>query len=242
MNISVCIASYNGEKYIKTQLESIIHQLGVDDEIIIVDDCSQDRTVDIIKEFNDKRIKLYFNEVNKRHVYTFEKAIKFAKNELIFLSDQDDIWVNDRIKLIKSYFSTNDCLLISSNFILFQENHQEKLSRNPLKKKDSKKYFGNILGIFLGKRDYYGCTMAFRKKLLEVILPIPSFVRSHDLWIAMAANLLKSNLHIEEITVKRRIHNNNVTVNNRTLKEKIDTRIFFFFRAIIELRNRIKSS
>lgn len=241
MNISVCIATYNGEKFIEAQLESILHQLDSDDEVIIVDDCSQDRTVDIINGYNDKRIKLYLNKINKKHVCTFEKAIKHAKKDLIFLSDQDDIWVKDRVKLIKSYFTSTNCLLISSNFSLFDKYQKSMLSRNPLKSKDSQKYLNNIFGILFGKRDYYGCAMAFRKELLEVILPIPSYVKSHDLWIAIAANLLKSNLHIEEITVNRRIHDNNVTVTNRTLKEKIDTRLFFLFRAVLELEKRIKS-
>lgn len=240
MNISVCIASYNGERFIKQQLESILLQLSNDDEIIIVDDCSKDSTITIINSFNDKRIKLYRNKENKKHVYTFGKAIEFAKNDFIFLSDQDDIWVDNRVSLFRSNFTRSNCLLISSNFTLFNEKKEKFFSGNPLINKDSKRYFRNIAGIILGKRDYYGCAMAFRKELKEIILPIPSYVKSHDLWIAMAANLLKSNLHIEEFTVKRRIHNNNVTNTNRTLKEKIDTRVFFLFRALLELWKRVK--
>ena len=121
-SISVCMATYNGEKFIKQQIESILQQLKSNDELIIVDDYSNDNTVQIIQGFNDDRIKLYQNDINRKHVFTFGKAIAIAKNDLIFLSDQDDIWEMNRIEVFKGYFRKTDALLISSNFLIFDEN------------------------------------------------------------------------------------------------------------------------
>jgi len=238
MNISVCIATYNGEVYVKEQISSILSEIELNDELIIVDDCSKDNTVDIIKNLNDDRIKIYKNETNKGHVFTFAKAIEIANNDLIFLSDQDDIWEKGRINTFKYYFNENDALLISSNFSMFNESEIINMVY-PLIYNDSNRYIHNIYGIILGKRAYYGCAMAFRKKFKEIILPIPNYVESHDLWVALAANILKSNLHIEEITLRKRIHDNNVTNPNRNFMSKIRTRINFLLRAIFDLNFRI---
>lgn len=239
MNISVCMATYNGEKYIDEQLKSILSQIDHDDEIIIVDDCSTDNTVNIILGFNNPRIKLYQNEKNKKHVYTFAKAIEIAKNDLIFLSDQDDIWEPGRVDKFKSYFRKSDVLLFTSNFSFFNQYGYKNMDR-PLKKNDSTKYLKNIIAILMGKRAYFGSAMAFRKELKDFILPIPPYVEAHDIWIAIAANLLKSNMHIEEITLIKRIHDNNTSNLNRGYLRKIKARFFFMFRAILEINKRIK--
>lgn len=238
-SVSVCMATYNGGKYVKEQIDSILPQLEKDDELIIVDDSSKDNTVDIIKTINDNRIKLYCNEVNKKHVYTFGKSISLAKNELIFLSDQDDIWAVDRIKIMKEYFEKTGSWVVSSNFYLIDSNKNIFESKYPLRKNESQKFIKNIIDIILGRKDYFGCAMAFRKELKSIILPFPSYIYSHDLWIAFAGNILQSNLHIEEKTVFRRVHDNNVTNPNRSLKEKFKTRIIFF-KSIIDIKRRIK--
>ena len=239
MDISVCIATYNGEMFIKEQLKSILSEIEPNDEVIIIDDCSNDNTVNIIKHFNDDRLKLYQNKTNRGHVYTFAKAIEIANNELIFLSDQDDVWEEGRVKTFKKYFRETDVILISSNFSLFSKNSTKHMD-HPLKKDDSTRFYKNISGILLGRRAYFGCAMAFRKELKKIIIPIPDYVESHDLWIAFAANLMKSNLHIEEITLRRRIHNKNVSNPNRSIIKKIQTRLLFMFQAIIEINCRIK--
>lgn len=94
--ISVCMATYNGEEYIKEQLESILCQLGEMDEIIISDDGSTDNTLNIIESYNDSRIKIHINTGKHGFVYNFENALQKAKGEYIFLSDQDDIWLPEK--------------------------------------------------------------------------------------------------------------------------------------------------
>ena len=93
--ISVCIATYNGEKYIKEQLLSILPQLGKKDEVIISDDHSTDNTLDIVKGLNDNRIKIVMNNREKGYTSNFENALSYAIGDYIFLSDQDDIWMSN---------------------------------------------------------------------------------------------------------------------------------------------------
>jgi glycosyltransferase involved in cell wall biosynthesis len=234
------MATYNGQKYVLEQLNSILDQLHSKDEVIIVDDCSEDDTINKINSLNDFRIKVYQNESNKGHVFSFAKAISLSKNDIIFLSDQDDIWIKGRIDLMGNKLLDTGLSFVSSNFnIMNMQGEIEKFPKGSLKSKDSTKHFNNILGIFFGKRNYYGCTMAFQKKIINLILPIPSYVESHDLWIALASNLIGSVSHIEEVTLIRRIHLNNVSDPNRKLLPKLRSRIIYCASVII-LLYRIK--
>ena len=97
MKISVCLASYNGEKFIFDQISSIISQLAEKDELIISDDSSTDTTLSIIKGFNDHRIKLFPGNTFYNPVYNFENALKQSAGEVIVLSDQDDIWLENKL-------------------------------------------------------------------------------------------------------------------------------------------------
>ena len=91
MKLSICIATYNGAKYIEEQMRSILSEIKQDDEIIIMDDCSTDNTIELIKRMNDNRIKIHTNEINKGPTLAFDKAISLTNGNIIFMSDQDDI-------------------------------------------------------------------------------------------------------------------------------------------------------
>ncbi|MEK5777350.1 glycosyltransferase, partial [Acinetobacter nosocomialis] len=98
--ISVCLATYNGEKYIVEQLTSILSQLSPTDEVIISDDHSTDETLLLIKSLNDPRIKIITNELGKGYTKNFENAINHSSGDYIFLSDQDDVWVENKVELM----------------------------------------------------------------------------------------------------------------------------------------------
>jgi len=95
--ISVCIATYNGEKYIKEQLNSIIIQISQEDEIVVSDDWSNDRTLEIVSNYQDNRIKILFNKKEKGYSKNFENAILYAKGDIIFICDQDDVWLPNKV-------------------------------------------------------------------------------------------------------------------------------------------------
>src|SRR5579871_1607034 len=109
--ISVCMATYNGERYILKQLQSIISQLSENDEIVISDDSSTDNTINIIKSFNDSRIRLYENNKFGSPIFNLENALKHAKNDFIFLSDQDDLWESNKVKTLVEKLNQYDLVL-----------------------------------------------------------------------------------------------------------------------------------
>src|SRR4030067_269521 len=97
-SIGVVLCTYNGEKYLREQLDSILCQTRAPDQILILDDCSNDRTIEIIENFlkKDGRIRLIRNETNLGYARNFEKGISLCETDFIALSDQDDIWFNDK--------------------------------------------------------------------------------------------------------------------------------------------------
>lgn len=235
--ISVCMACYNGEQYIEEQIASILPQLNAGDELIVIDDHSSDGTAKIIQGMQDGRIRYVFNEKNLGVNRSFEKAIKMAKNNYIFMADQDDLWTEGRVEAMLQKLQ-NGCLLVSGNSVSIDANGEKSdYELGLLLQKDSKAYGKNILRIFTGKAYYYGCAMAFRRELRKVILPFPAYIESHDLWIAMAANMGKSNAHLEQIVLKRRIHGKNASVLQRSLKEKLFSR-WIFVKSYVTLCRR----
>lgn len=228
MGISVCMATFNGEKFIKKQILSILDELENDDELVIVDDCSNDNTTELINSFNDDRIKLYINKTNQREIYSFNKAISYAKNKFIFLSDQDDIWMKGRVLKMKQ--KLNKYYLVTSNFTWINEFDEDiKIFHDGVNEKQSKNNIKNIIDIYFGKTNYYGCAMAFEKNLLNIAFPIPKNVESHDLWLALVANILSKNIHINDNTLLKRNHSSNVTstISNRSILKKINSRLIF---------------
>lgn len=238
--ISVCMACYYGEEYIEEQMISILRQLGADDELIIIDDHSQDKTGQIVQGMNDKRIRYIFNEKNLGVNRSFEKAIKMAKNNYVFMADQDDIWTEGRVEAMMQKLQAGTLLVSGNSTAIDAKGNPSDYELGMLSQTDSKAYGKNILRIFTGKAYYYGCAMAFRRELRKVILPFPTYIESHDLWIAMAANLLKSNAHLEQIVLKRRIHGKNASVLQRPLKEKLFSRWIFVKSYATLLRRLLK--
>lgn len=241
MSVSVCLATYNGQDHIIKQLKSILDQLNIGDEVIVVDDCSFDSTIKLIEELNDQRIRIFRNSENRGHVFSFDRAISLAANDFIFTSDQDDIWTPGRVELMIMELERTKAEVVTTNFKWMDENDNFILIPfDGVKSENSKKYFQNILEIYIGKTNYFGCAMAFKKSFLPIILPIPSYVESHDLWIALASNLKKSNTHLDSDTLRKRKHLNNTTstVSTRSLFAKFKSR-WIFSRSLFDLFKRL---
>lgn len=175
--ISVCIATYNGSKYIKEQLDSILSQIGESDEVIISDDFSTDSTLSIIQSMQDNRIILLKNNFRHGVNYNFENALKHANGNYIFLADQDDIWLPGKVKICVSALNDADCVVhdavvVDSKLNVFEESFFK--SRNS----------GNGFMKNIYKNTYLGCCMAFRREMIKYILPIPKTKAFfHDNWI-----------------------------------------------------------
>ena len=204
--ISVCMASYNGEKYIKDQIKSILKQLGEKDELIISDDASTDHTQEIIREINDDRIKVVINKGQHGYTGNFYNALKFAKGDYVFLSDQDDIWcpnkVTKTIRYLKKYnFVVSDAKEVDVDL---NEINKSRILCYGMKKG----FWPNLI-----RSRYIGCCMAFDKKVLKSIFPVPTYQNKypHDLWIALIGEGYFKSYLIREPLILYRRHGENAS-------------------------------
>jgi glycosyltransferase involved in cell wall biosynthesis len=204
MKVSVCIATYNGEKYIKDQLDSILDQLDDYDEVIISDDSSTDNTLNIIKSINDKRIKIFSNQKFKSPTYNFENAISQASGEVIFLADQDDVWMENKIMKVKEKLLFYD--VVVTNCIIVDRD-LNMINNSFYKFNNSGK--GILKNIY--KNSYLGCCLAFKKKTLELALPFPEKIPMHDIWLGFVFGLFYNTSFIVEPLVYYRRHGSNAS-------------------------------
>ena len=207
--ISVCIATYNGEKYIKEQIDSVLCQIGSDDEVIVSDDGSKDNTIKIIEKYNDNRISIHLNSF-RNPTKNFEFLISIAKGDYIFLSDQDDVWYPDKVSVYLGLFKKNPkaSLLISDLSIINKDGIiQDKVFY--------KKGFKSMLIQNLIKNNFIGCTMAFRGELKNIVLPFPKKIAMHDWWIGLCCVLFDEIYFIDQKLHFYRRHDNNVTYEKK---------------------------
>lgn len=230
MSISVCMATYNGAPFVEEQLRSILAELGPEDEVIVVDDYSTDDTVAVIRRLGDRRIKVHVNETNRREVYSFGRALQLATGDVVFLSDQDDVWLPGRADAMVRALRKSSAAVVSSNFEwMDSEGRPIVIPVDGVRSDTSRAHLRNIVDIFVGRTNYYGCAMALRREFIPVVTPIPSWVESHDLWIALASNCARSNVHIDVRTLRKRQHGGNATspVSTRSLYLKLRARVIF---------------
>src|SRR6187551_2014796 len=170
MSVSVCMATYNGAPYVSRQLRSILDQLTDGDEVIVIDDCSSDGTVEVVRQLADRRVAVHVNDRNRGEVYSFGRAIQLAKNDFVFLADQDDIWIPGRVSLMQRRLVEAKASVVSSNFEWIAANEDPlDVPYDGVASGDSKKHIKNIVDIFVGKTNYYGCAMALRREFVRLV-------------------------------------------------------------------------
>jgi GT2 family glycosyltransferase len=179
--ISVCMAAYNGGRYVDLQLGSILPQLGPGDEVVIVDDCSKDDTRERIRAFGDGRIRLIEHAVNQGVVRTFEDALRSATGDILFLSDDDDLWAPDKVRRFMEAFARDEAvqLVVSAVALIDPEGKPFRDARWDRDGRFRRGFVRNVL-----KNQYQGSAMALRSSLLRSVLPFErgrSYL--HDTWI-----------------------------------------------------------
>lgn len=220
VKISVVMATYNGEHFLRKQLDSILNQTLVPKEIIIVDDCSKDNTVAIVQEYCDRYpiIRLISNEKNLGYIGNFEKGMRLTNGDFIALSDQDDIWLPS--KLEKLYHSIGEHLLIYSDSELIDENdHQLHKKMSDIKNQIA---YDNCLMYTIGAWAP-GHTFLFKKELLERCIPFPTIV-THDFWIGFVATCYSSIQYLPEPLVQYRQHSFNAIGADTHAKKENETK------------------
>ena len=223
------MATYNGEHYIEKQLTSILSQINPEDEVIVVDDASEDRTLNIIENLVDDRIKIIALESNVGHVQAFEKAISTASNEIIFLSDQDDIWHPSKYKTVLEEFRSEESPVLLVHGLSAINSKGQVITKNWLTLPKACLSGIPFLIAELIKPRIFGSASAFRRSILEIMLPFPISVYAHDHWLTICAAITGKSKFLNKNLVYRRIHDHNLTPKNgNTFFKKIYFRILFF--------------
>ena len=217
MKISVALCTYNGEKFIYEQINSILNQTLKVDEIVVCDDGSSDKTIEILDQYsknNPNIFKIYQNQENLRSVKNFEKAIQICKGDVIFLSDQDDIWVKEKVADYIDYFNKNPNIeVLASNGYCINEKSEviEKYAlwdvpeflRHENVNVDYFKLITHIENIATG------ASMSFRKEIIAEVMPFPIMKNfHHDEWIAIIAAQKNKFELLNHKYFSYRIHNN----------------------------------
>lgn len=207
--VSIAMCTYNGSKFIKEQLDSILEQSYNNFELIIVDDMSKDDTVDIINKYmqKDTRIKFFQNQKNLGFLKNFEKAISFCSGEYIALADQDDIWKKNKLEVFLQEIKDN--ILIYSDAILIDEN-SKKLNKEFIRP-ESNLVKGKCNKSFIFNNCVSGNTLMFKKELMSYILPIPKKIRFHDIWIAFVASTIGTITYTEKSYTYYRRYDGQIT-------------------------------
>lgn len=212
--ISVAMAVYNGERYLKEQVESILLQLCGEDELVVSVDNSVDASFEILNEIKskDSRLKVFSNPYKAGVVMNFQNAIEKCSGEIIFLSDQDDVWDSDKIQLILPEFDDPKVAVVFHDAYLTDEN-LTIIANSTFKLRGGPRVstIGNLFRL-----SFIGCCMAFRAIYKEVVIPIPTIYRSHDWWIGCFLACGKTKMvAVNKKLIYHRIHRSNVTPKRR---------------------------
>lgn len=231
--ISVCIATYNGEKYIKAQLDSIFRQLPDDAEVIISDDSSSDNTLQVIASFNDYRIIVLPNQKFRSPIFNFENALRHAEGDYIFLSDQDDIWLPGRLDKMMAFFDeydmvVSDCKVVNDNLEVISESYFDLVDGKP-----------GFVRNLTRTSAYNGCCMAFKRSILKRALPFPKHIMMHDFWIALIAELFYKVKFIYEPLILYRRHSANLSFTGEKTPNPLYRKISFRIKTLSALVFRL---
>jgi glycosyltransferase involved in cell wall biosynthesis len=260
--IGVALCTFNGEMYLKEQLDSILNQTVKVDEIIVCDDKSTDKTLEILEEFsinNPTVFQIFKNEVTLKSVKNFEKAISLSTSDFIFLSDQDDIWMPNKVEKTMSFFNDNrdlDAVFSNANFINEKSNVLSNNLWNSIYFNSDSIGFNELYNYIVLKRNIVtGATLCFKKEVKEYALPFPEIRQfHHDHWLAFLVSQKNKLGFITENLISYRLHDKqqvgsslkvsmikkykNKIVENSILNNK---KSFFFKKKISKtLKNNLK--
>ncbi len=207
VKVSIAMAVYNGENFIRKQIESIIAQMEPQDELIISYDKSDDNTLKIIRDYESRYTQISVIENKDAGVITnFNNAILSCTGDYIFVADQDDVWDRNKRDVLCKKFEVTHTDLIIHNGVNINVN-DEIISGNFF---DMYRINRSTISYYLKPR-YSGCCMAFSRRLQEYILPIPKNIGAYDHWIGIIGKMNGKVEFVEDVLVYHRIHDNNVT-------------------------------
>jgi glycosyltransferase involved in cell wall biosynthesis len=212
LSVSVVMATYNGQRYLKEQIDSVLSELQPGDEFIVVDDASTDGTAAILGSVAWPTLRIVKNQRNIGVLQTFERGLTLASGDLIFLCDQDDVWSpGKRASFVNAFLADERVLVVVSDAQLMDASGA-MLAPSFMATRGGFK--GGVLNTILRNR-YLGCAMALRREVLSVALPIPRFVPMHDMWLGAVASACGHVHYIGSPLLRYRRHGGNVSPSSR---------------------------
>ena len=207
--ISVAMISYQGAKYIEEQLDTILVTLGEEDEVIVSDDGSTDGTREILAAYQKKDARVRMIDGPKKGVKAnVENALRACEGAYIFLADQDDIWMPEKVERVMAAFEHDGVSLVVHDAVVTDGTCENVVLESFYSLK------GSGAGVLknIWRNTYIGCCMAFKRELLEEVLPIPNYIEMHDQWIGVINDQLKRGTSfIPDKLIKYRRHGNNAS-------------------------------
>jgi GT2 family glycosyltransferase len=206
--VSVAMATHNGLRFLPTQLHSILTQLETGDEVVIVDDASEDGTWDWILAQTDPRIRAVRHPARRGAIRSFEHALRLADRPIVFLADQDDLWEPDkRSRYLSAFEADPGCILVIADSRVIDEDNRV-LADSWMHTRGG--FAGSWVQTLLRSR-WMGCSMAVRKELLIRALPIPECAPMHDMWLGVMASRMGRVSYLAEPLLRYRRHGSNAT-------------------------------
>ncbi len=231
--VSIAICTYNGEKYLKEQLDSLIQQTYQNIEIIAVDDCSIDQTFRILTEYSEKYpfFKVFRNDENKGLSRNFEKALSYCKGDFIAISDQDDIWKFDKIEVLLNNMQDNMLVYAQSETIDENGRYIGRVSMHA-----HKAYSGSDPRTMAIMNYTWGHNILFRKDLIPLAFPLPEGM-DYDWQIGVAALNYGRVQFVNRVLVMHRRHAQNATAKANKVKEKLIIGLHIRLKNILLLKD-----
>ena len=237
-NVSVAVATYNGERYIKEQMESILSNLSEGDEIVISDDGSSDRTLEILAEYQRQQDKIQITILKGPGLgikQNIANALSHTRGRYIFLSDQDDVWLEGKVEKIITCFQREKTKVVVHDAMVMDADLGHVLMESFFDYRGCRSGFlWNLI-----KNRYIGCCMAIDRSLLPLILPIPDNIEMHDQWIGMLNDATgKNSFFYHEPLLYYRRHEQNVSdFSHGTILQMLTKRGRILKKLMIRLLN-----
>ena len=225
--ISVALAAYQGEDYIEAQLRSILPQLSHDDEIIVSDDKPGGATEQIVRRVmaDDPRV-FYVEGKGQGVVANFVNAIRHCRGDRIFLCDQDDVWLPDKVRRVTDAFDGGATLVLHNAYVTDRDLNITDYSFFALRG-SRPGFLHNVV-----KNSYMGCCMAFDRSLLKKIMPMPKHLPMHDQWIGLMGEVYGKVAFLDAPLIYYRRTGSNVTGGETTTRQKLQWRRYLIRRLI----------
>ena len=232
--ISVALGTCQGERWIGAQLESILAQLDPADEIVLADASSTDRTLEIARDLCGDRLRV-IDKIRRGDIpATFEAALRQCRGDIVFLSDQDDVWLPGKVGACRAALGSKAVLALHDARVVDSEDRV--LSESFLSDRHFRPgYRSNLL-----RPGYLGCAVAFRRELLATALPFPARLPMHDWWLGLLAERTGGVAVLRKPLILHRRHGGNANYDvNRSPYSAIE-RMGFRWRMWLEVERRLR--